>query len=368
LPFYNDPSWGGTVVLDVWDLYQHYGNKAVLSDNYSMLAKWMDLMDTTVAATGDIYSGFSFGDWAAPGAEKNGSSLFAPESPNLSTTADLFQEATTLSRIAESLGRSADAAHFLSFADRLRAAFNTRFFHPETNTYGTTGNPLTGNAANDPGYRQTSNVLPLAYGLVPAGHERAVVRNLVADITTRGNDLNTGASGTKHLLPVLTQYGYGRLAYKLANQTDYPSWGNWVKNGATSSWETWAITTPDQSMNHAFLGTVDDWFYQDLAGIQATRPGYARLLISPMFPTGLHHLAASVRSPRGKIAVRWTRQNGHLRVTIQVPRGVPTTVRLPLSATVSKEHGPSNTDTGRGGHYDNRTAHMRGGTHTFVVS
>src|SRR5690242_5654304 len=43
------------------------------------------------------------------------------------------------------------------------------------------------------GYRQTSNLIPLAYGLVPAGHEQAVYANLVADIHARGDHLNTGA-------------------------------------------------------------------------------------------------------------------------------------------------------------------------------
>jgi alpha-L-rhamnosidase-like protein len=62
--------------------------------------------------------------------------------------------------------------------------------------------------------------------------------NLGADLVARGDNVNTGAIGTQLLLPVLTEHGLGDLAYKVATQSDYPSWGYWVAQGATSSWET----------------------------------------------------------------------------------------------------------------------------------
>ncbi len=353
IPVFNDPSWSGTLVLDVWDLYQHYGDTGVLTDNYATMAKWMDLMDTTVAATGDIYTGFSFGDWASPGAEAAGQALFAPEASDLTATADLYQEARTLARIARSLGHDEDATRYGALADRIKAAFNDRFFDEDTNTYGTTGNPFVG--GGDPGYRQTSNVIPLAYGLVPEEKAEAVLAQLVKDIKSHGDDLGTGSIGTKQLLPVLTRMGRGQLAYRLATQTDYPSWGNWVRNGATTSWETWSITSPGQSMNHAFLGTVDDWFFQDLAGIKPAAPGYARVRIDPLFPRGLAHASASITTPRGPVSVRWHRTTNGVKLTVHVPRGVQTDLRLPATA-----------DAGETGH--GRTLSLGGGVHTFRVS
>ena len=67
--------------------------------------------------------------------------------------------------------------------------------------------------------------MPLAYGLVPPVREAAAYANLVADIRSRGYHLSTGAIGTKQLLPVLTEHGDGELAYTIATQTSYPSWG-----------------------------------------------------------------------------------------------------------------------------------------------
>ena len=87
----NDPSWGGTIVLDAWALYEHYGDARLLADNYDAMARWMDMMATAVAATGYIHRGFSFGDWASPGAEANGSPFLNPrEGPALTATADLY--------------------------------------------------------------------------------------------------------------------------------------------------------------------------------------------------------------------------------------------------------------------------------------
>ena len=194
-----------------------------------------------------------------------------------------------------------------------------------------------------------------------------MVTRLVKDIKDRGYDLNTGAIGTKLLLPILTEHGKGRLAYRLANQTDYPGWGNWVKEGATTAWETWAITDKTQSMNHAFLGTVDDWFYRYLAGVRPAAPGYAKVLVAPVTPKGLTHASASVTSPRGKISVRWVKKHGRLTLTVQVPKGTPTEVRVPIrsgSTTVKTRTGIA------AGKATNsyRTYQVNGGTHVFNVS
>jgi len=317
----NDPSWSGTIVLDAWALYQHYGDVRVLADNYDVMVRWMNLMRSTVASTGNVYRAFSFGDWASPGVEANGSPfLNPPEGPALTATADLYQEARTLARIAVVLDRPADAATYGAFADDLKAAFNATFFDATANLYRTNV---------DAGYRQTSNLMPIAYGLVPADREDAVYANLVADIRSRGNHLDTGAIGTKQLLPVLTEHGDGDLAYTLATQTTYPSWGYWLTQGATSSWETWSHTGPIQSQNHAFLGTFDDWLYRHLAGIQAAEPGYAAVRIKPVVPIGLARAAASIATPRGVLESAWRRSGRTFKLIVTIPGNTAGEIHVP---------------------------------------
>ena len=326
----NDPSWSGTFIFDIWDLYQHYGNLGFLADNYLVAKQWMDLMASTIAGTGYLYNGFSFGDWASPGSEANGSTLLAapegsgitaPGVPLVTANGDLYQEARTLAQIARTLGNSADAAGYDALADKIGQAFNATFFNPATSTYQT---------SVPAGYRQTSNLVPLSYGLVPADHEAAVYGNLVADIRARGNHLNTGAIGTAMLLRVLTAHGDTDLAYAIATQTTYPSWGYWVSQGATTSWETWSHTGPQQSLDHAFLGTVNDWLYHDVAGISLAAPGFAQVLIRPAPPTGLNQAEASISTVRGLVTSSWQRAGNALELTVQIPGGATAEIDVPV--------------------------------------
>src|SRR5690606_33230880 len=107
---------------------------------------------------------------------------------------------------------------------------------------------------------------PIAFGLAPEDREEAIIANLAEDVAERGNHLNTGIVGTKVLLPVLTKYGYEDLAYAIAAQRTYPSWGYWIENGATALYESWELSS--RSRNHHMFGSVGEWFYAYLAGIQ----------------------------------------------------------------------------------------------------
>jgi alpha-L-rhamnosidase len=205
-------------------------------------------------------------------------------------------------------------------ADRIAPAFHAAYFDATENVY---RNP------SQEGYRQTSNLAPLAWGLVPEEHVDAVFVNLVADLEVRGNRLNTGAIGTKLLLPVLTAHGRSDLAYLIATQTEYPSWGYWVTQGANSSWETWSHKGPEQTFDHPFLATFEEWLFQHLAGIQAAEPGYAKVRIAPVFPAGLDHASAAVTTPHGVVSSGWRRQNGHLTLVVDVPTGIPAEIVTP---------------------------------------
>jgi alpha-L-rhamnosidase len=270
----------------------------------------------------------SFGDWAAPGSESGGGLLSAPEGslftapgvPLPTADADLYAEARTLARIARTLGRAGDARRYSALADRLGRAFEATFFDPRTDTF---------HNGRSVGYRQTSNLVALAHDLVPAGRERAVYGHLVADIHARGDHLNTGAIGTKLLLPTLTAHGDTDLAYRIATQTTYPSWGYWVRQGATTSWETWSHRAAIQSLDHAFLGTVVDWLDHDVAGIQAAAPGFARVRIRPTPPARLAHAAATIGTPRGSVSSSWRRRGRSLTLTVSIPGNTRAEVDVP---------------------------------------
>lgn len=132
----------------------------------------------------------------------------------------------TMNQIATALGKTADASTFATQAANVKTAFNSMFLNPSTGYYTGVG---------DQGYRQTHNLLALAFGLAPNNvTSKVVADSIAADVVSRGTHLNTGALGTKHLLPVLTEHGHADTAFALSQQTTFPSWGFWFANGANS--------------------------------------------------------------------------------------------------------------------------------------
>lgn len=133
----------------------------------------------------------------------------------------------TMEEVATVLGQTADASTFASQAAAVKDAFNTNFLNPSTGYYTGVG---------DSGYRQSHNILALAFNLLSNLTTSQVVADSIANdaMVTKGGHLNTGALSTKHLLPVLTENGHPDVAAFLAQQTTFPSWGYWIANGATT--------------------------------------------------------------------------------------------------------------------------------------
>jgi alpha-L-rhamnosidase len=132
----------------------------------------------------------------------------------------------TMSTVATVLGNTADASTFASQAAAIKTAFNNAFLDHASGHYIGVG---------DSGYRQSHNLLALAFNLTPnATTAQVVADSVAADVTSRGGHLNTGALSTKQILPMLTQHGHRDTALLLAQQTTYPSWGYWIENGATT--------------------------------------------------------------------------------------------------------------------------------------
>ena len=116
------------------------------------------------------------------------------------------------------------------------------------------------------------------------------------------------------LFHVLTDFGYSDLAFSMITRPDYPSYGNWIKRGATTLWEGFY---PEggrvQSLNHHFWGDVSAWFYTYLAGIKINPTGrdVTNVDIAPLFPEKLRNVSARYDTPKGGISVSWERADGN---------------------------------------------------------
>jgi alpha-L-rhamnosidase len=169
---------------------------------------------------------------------------------------------------------------------------------------------------------------------------------LVDLIKENDGKLSTGFLGAKPLLPALSKTGNSKKAYDLFLQTDYPSWGFEVVNGATTIWERWNSYTHEEgfggernagmnSFNHYAFGAVCEWMFENAAGISAASPAYENIIIRPEPDERLGHLEASYHSISGMIKSAWSFEKNALKMEVSIP--VNTKAKIYVPAT-SVEH------------------------------
>ncbi|MFC8570076.1 family 78 glycoside hydrolase catalytic domain [Streptomyces sp. NPDC057245] len=308
------PEWTTVYPFVVRELYRVYGDDRAARDHWETLTRYLDW---ELSRLTDGLADTALGDYLAPGYGGN-----PPEDTRLTATAYLHRALLLTAELGEELtGLPGDEdlpARYRVAARGLRDALNAEFLGPD-------GHYRT---AKDPDYRQTSNAIPLAFGLVPPGARGTVLDSLVADIEERGNHLNTGALGTSVLLRVLCAHGRPDVAHALATQTTYPSWGHWHDNGADTMWEMWPLDS--RSRDHYFQGTVAQWLYENVAGLRPGDAGYRTFTVRPDARTGVDWARTSIRTVRGEASAAWSAVGGKLRLTVRVPVGSRAEVHVPV--------------------------------------
>ena len=308
------PPWHAAYVLVPWSLYWQRGDRQVLAEHVDGMARYVDL--EYARSPGGI-ADTALGDWVSPNTPADGGN--APEDKHIAATAYLYRMARVLAQTEQVLGNDDRSQHFDAMAAQVRTAFNQRFFDSAAGLYRGHG---------DDGVRQTHQLLALDFGLVPTARRSRVVNALVHAVHAHDDHLDTGALGTKLLLPTLTAAGHADLAWIIATQTSFPSWGYWRENGATSLWEHWKLTA--RSRGHYFLGTIDDWLFGDVAGLRPLAPGWQRIGMHPAFVPWLDHAEADTMTPFGRAALAWSHPSGTLQVDIEIPVGSTAEVSLPM--------------------------------------
>ncbi|MFC0626085.1 family 78 glycoside hydrolase catalytic domain [Kribbella deserti] len=294
------------------EMHRWYGDERLLAEHWEPVLRYLDW------ELGRVTDGLSptvLGDWIPPGSDGP-----PPEDPRITATSYLHRALIAIAEVGELTGRGDDASRLRQAAAGLKAGLNAAFLDTTRGLYRT---------ARDPGYRQTSNAVPLAFGLVPDEFVPRVVENLVADITARGDHLNTGCLGVVTLLPVLTRYGHADVAAKLALQRTYPSWGYWLDSGADTMWEMWETTT--RSRNHYFHGTVAQWLLENVAGVRNAAGGWQRLVIRPDARSQVTWAALKTDTVRGRVAASWRQTGRVLHLEAQIPVGATAEIHVPAA-------------------------------------
>ena len=203
--------------------------------------------------------------------------------------------------------------HYQSLSKEIFTAFNKKYLDPVTYQVGTGS--------------QTEQSLALYFGLVPAKIRAGVYGGLLKALKNKQWHLSTGVLGTKYVLNVMPQFGGQDLLYKIITNLEYPGYGHWIALGANTMWQTW---DGKMSRNHIMFGTLGEWFYKYVAGIQldAMEPGFKHFLLKPNLPAGLEQFECSVVIPNGEILVKGDRSEDLVTLQVTIPSNSRGTLQL----------------------------------------
>lgn len=321
------PGWADAGVIIPWTMYRVYGDTAFLADHYDSMVKFLGYLQSH--ANDNLQPNRGIGDHLNPG-------TFIPL--NVVSTAFYAHDVDLVARAADRLGKRDDAKRFHQLFTQIARAYDDAFISADGTIKGDT---------------QSGYLFTLRFGLAPQEMRPTIAAKLAENVQRVGH-LTTGFLGVGYLCPVLSDTGRTDLAYKLLLNDNYPSWLFPIRYGATTIWERWDGWTPEKgfqdpsmnSFNHYSLGSVGQWLYSGVAGIQQLpgeegvgfkqvrlRPGLTRAL-------GDHGFArATYRSVQGEVACGWRLEGETAHVDVQVPLGVRGHVELPCDMRQVKEEG-----------------------------
>ena len=220
-----------------------------------------------------------------------------------------------MAQAAALLGKADDAKIFSELAEKIRAAFNEKFFNATNKSYATDS--------------QCANAIPLVFGICEESNRAAVVDAIVRDVRSRGNALTAGDVGYRYLLRALADGGRSDVIFDINNQTNQPGYGMQLAKGKTSLTEAW---DGGSSQNHFMLGQIQEWFYHDLAGIQSGGDGFKTIIIAPQPVGDVTWVKAGYNSIRGKITSDWQRDGAKFTLKITIPANTTAKVSIPAQS------------------------------------
>lgn len=317
-------AWSDAATVIPWTMYQTYGDKRILEDQYESMTGWVDYISERCGSSGLWQTGFQYGDWLALDKEESADRTGATDK-YLVANAYYAYSTDIVRKAARVLNKIEDADKYDRLYAKIKKAFNDEYI------------TATGRLVSE---TQTGCVLALHFDLAEEQYKPRILESLTTNIANHKNHLSTGFVGTPYLCHVLSEHHEHDLAGTLLLKEDYPSWLYAVNKGATTIWERWNSILPSgyfdesgmNSLNHYAYGSIGDWMYGKLAGIGLLEPGYKKIAIKPQFIKGISRVEASYESVYGEIRSFWSCENGKIRIEVRIPANTTAILYLPEKA------------------------------------
>lgn len=341
--YYTDNlTWPAALPFSLDMMLQQYGDEAPLRKYYPNVKQWLSHLKYQYQKDG-LMPRDKYGDWCVPPEEEQ---LIHSKDPARVTDGTLIATAYyyRLNRLMADFARrqalTTDAEMFEKEAQLTKEAFNKTFLTVKRGTSTVPGHLLYPDSTFYGNNTVTANLLPLTFGMIDDDYVRQeVTKNIIRNIITLNNaHVSCGVIGIGWLMHALTDMGRTDIAWQLATNNTYPSWGYMAEKGATTTWELWNGDTASPKMNSGnhvmLLGDLLSWLYEDVAGIQAGKAGFKHIILKPDFSVDeMDGVRASYQSIYGLIKSEWTKENGRLKWTITIPANTTATLCMPDSST-----------------------------------
>lgn len=318
--------WGNCNCIVPEQLYWQYGSDALLRAQYESMKTWMEC-EIRHMDDHNLWMGVSLGDWLALG--KDVAYMATHNGPV--SNAFVVNDLRIMAWAAEYMGETQEAIRYAEQLEKSRTAYLAAYVNDD----GTMKDDYHG-----------AYVMALQF-VIPQGELwDKVFAKLVQKIKEEG--MQTGFFATQHLLPLLADHGQAKLAYDLLQQPECPGWMYQVQRGATTTWERWDALRPDGtvnedsihdgnmvSFNHYSFGSVGEFYYRYILGIQPAVPGFTKVRIAPVVDARLGSVEGSYKSRTGEIKVSWQVEDKQVKLQVTTP--VEAEIQLPdgITQTVS---------------------------------
>ncbi|GAA4306795.1 family 78 glycoside hydrolase catalytic domain [Compostibacter hankyongensis] len=286
-------------------LYNFYGDKRLIAQYYKAFRREVEFLREH---TENYLSDADLGDHE---------SLDKP-SKAFTASAFYYHHVKLIAAFAKLLGKKADAERYGALENRIRQAIIRRFYTAGTGKFDSAS--------------QSAQAFGLWYGLVVGQEKKKSLDILLDNIDRHDVHLTTGIFGTKMLLDLLRREDRNDVAYRIADQRTFPGWGYMIDHGATTLWETWAYSDNVYSQDHPMFGSVNEWFYRSLLGINPGAPGFKKIIIKPQPAGDLTYAQGSYLSVRGPITSSWKIAGSRFQLQIRIPANTTAEVWLPAAS------------------------------------
>jgi alpha-L-rhamnosidase len=287
-------------------LYDQYGDKKIIADYYRAFVKQMNFLQSK-AVEGLFHWDISDHEALDPKPEAFTAACF------------YYHHAMLAQEFAGILNKKEDSLKYSRLSLQIKKAIVRKYLVPKTGRFD--------NAT------QSAQIFALWYALSP--EDENTFKVLMEEFARHNWHVSSGIFGIKMMFDVLREKDQNEIAYRVANQKDFPGWGYMLENGATTLWESWAFPETGPSRNHPMFGSIDEWFYRSLLGINAAAPGFEKIIIKPQPAGDLSFAKGSYQSVRGIIKSSWQKNGKSFSVDVSIPVNTTAEVWIPAKQNAS---------------------------------